>query len=48
MNIKLTAEEAMELITLLEKQAVSAKETGPWVDDMLKDVLEEYSAYLAE
>ena len=44
----LTAEEALELITLLEKQAVSAKETGPWVADMLEEVLAEYSTYLAE
>lgn len=45
---ELTESEAAELIALLEKQAVSAKETGPWVADMLEDVLEEYSAYLAE
>lgn len=45
---ELTEAEAMELIGLLEKQAVNAKETGPWVADMLEDVLEEYSAYLAE
>ncbi len=44
---QLTAEEAAELITLLERQAVSAKETGPWVADMLEEVLEEYSAWLA-
>lgn len=44
----LAEEEALELIGLLEKQAVNAKETGPWVADMLKDVLEEYNTDLAE
>ena len=44
----LAEEEALELIGLLEKQAVNAKETGPWVADMLKDVLEEYNTDPAE
>ena len=41
---RLTAAERTELVALLEKQAVSAKETGPWVADMLRDVLAGYSA----